>query len=251
MLKAVTFDFWWTLVRETPEGSGYSRAERIRRIGAILIEEQIAVDLDAIGRAYETEGQQLEALWTTLRDIDARAQVELLLDNLKIGDRIRRSDPLMQRLIEAYTLPILAFLPKPIEKAADVLAALKARGLKLAVICNTGRTPGSVLRTILERLDLGKYFSAQIFSDEIGLRKPHPDIFNRALSALGVGPEEALHVGDTPSSDISGALALGMRAVYLRHERGTDSFINGAETIQSLSDLLPLIDNKSTGTLAE
>ena len=244
MLKAVTFDLWWTLIRETPEGSQHSKEERIRRIGAALLEEQVVVDPDAISRAYEAEGARLGALWTTFRDIGSRVQVELLLDILQMGDRIPRSDALMDRLVEAYTLPILSALPMPLDGASDVLAMLRARGLKLAVICNTGRTPGKVLRIVLERLDLAKYFSAQTFSDEIGLRKPHPEIFNCTLAALGTEPQEALHVGDTPSSDVAGARAIGMRAVYLRHERGTDSFVSGVETIHSLSGLFPLIERE-------
>ena len=58
---------------------------------------------------------------------------------------------------------------------------------------------------LAERLDTA------VFSSEVGLRKPHPEIFRRALEALQVAPERALFVGDSRNADIRGAQALGMR----------------------------------------
>jgi putative hydrolase of the HAD superfamily len=155
-----------------------------------------------------------------------------------------RKDSLMDRLVEDYTHPILSALPLPLDGAPDVLAALAARNIKLALICNTGRTPGKILRIILERLELAKYFSVQTFSDEVGLRKPHPEIFERTLAAMGVQAREALHVGDMLSSDIVGARAVGMRAVHFRHEQGIDWETAGVEIIHSLPELLPIVNRE-------
>jgi FMN phosphatase YigB (HAD superfamily) len=241
MQKAVTFDLWQTLIMDTPEGSRWAKAERIRGIAEILKREGRIVDPPAVGRAYDTQGERLEALWTTQRDIGSRAQVELLLDILQAGERVPCDDLLMNRLVEAYTLPILSALPVPLDGASDVLAMLAARGLRMAVICNTGRTPGKILRIILERLGLAKYFSAMTFSDEIGLRKPHPEIFKRTLAALGVEPQEALHVGDTLASDVNGARGVGMLAAHLCHARGGDRRPCDGVTVFALSELLPLL----------
>ena len=49
-----------------------------------------------------------------------------------------------------------------------------------------------------------------MFSSEVGWRKPHPAIFERALEALDVAPERAIFVGDKLSTDVAGASALGM-----------------------------------------
>jgi putative hydrolase of the HAD superfamily len=125
-----------------------------------------------------------------------------------------------------------------------VLAELRARGLRLAVICNTGRTPGKILRIILEQLGLLKHLSVQTFSDELGLRKPCAELFERTLAALAVAPHEALHVGDTLATDIAGARAIGMRAVHFCHARGADKLPADGETILSLPELLPLISEE-------
>ena len=243
MLKAVTFDLWGTLITEKPEGTRWTKAERIRRIDEVLRSEQIIMDPEAIGHAYATVGERLVVLWETLRDIGARAQVEWLLDILQIDGNVPRSESMMDRLVEAYTHPILSELPVPIDGASDVLATLDARGLRLAVICNTGRTPGKILRIILERLNLSKHLSVQTFSDEFGLRKPRAEIFEHTLAALSVKQQEALHVGDTLASDITGALALGMRAVHFCHPRGADPYPAEGETISSLPELLSIIDS--------
>ena len=50
-------------------------------------------------------------------------------------------------------------------------------------------------------------------SAEIGWRKPHVAIFERALEALGVGPTEAVMVGDRLREDVGGARALGLRTI--------------------------------------
>ncbi len=243
MLKAVTFDCWGTLIMEASTGTRRARTERIRRIDEALREERIVREPEAMDQAYDVLGVQLVELWTSLRDIGARAQVDWLLDNLKVSKQIR-TDSLMDRLVAAYTLPILLDLPVPLDGAPEVLSSLKTQGFRMAVICNTGRTPGKVLRIILERLGMGQYLSVQTYSDEIGLRKPRPEIFQHTLAELGVQPSEALHIGDTLAADVAGANGVGMRAVHLCHPRGADNSPGHGETIFSMPGLLPLLPGK-------
>lgn len=241
MLKAVTFDLWSTLITERPESVGRTKAERLRRIEEILREERIILKQEEIAQAYAVIGERLQALWKTQRDVGARVQVEWLLEILGGGATVVRNDSLMDRLVEAYVFPILSELPVPLDGAPEVLGNLEARGIRMAVICNTGRTPGKILRLILEELKLLKYLRVQTFSDEIGLRKPRPEVFERTLAALDVKSSEALHVGDTLAADVAGALGVGMRAVHFCHARGANPTPGDGETIFSLSELLPLI----------
>ncbi|TML02404.1 MAG: HAD family hydrolase [Actinobacteria bacterium] len=74
-------------------------------------------------------------------------------------------------------------------------------------------------RADLERLGLARYLSASVFSSEIGIRKPDPRIFREALGRVGAPPGEAVFVGDRLYDDISGAQAVGMRAVQTRQFR--------------------------------
>lgn len=246
MLHAVTFDLWQTLIMDTPEASRWARTERVRGVRDILAGAGVAVTLETVDHAYEAVGERLEACWTTLEDLGAREQVLALLDALGPAERLAgepaRIDALIDALMDAYTLPILAAPPVANVGAREVVALLRDRGLRLAVICNTGRTPGSVLRVILDRLGLAQAFAVMTFSDEVGRRKPHPEIFRRTLEALGVAPAQALHLGDTLASDVAGASALGMHAVHLCHPRGSDACPGAGFTIRALPELPPLVD---------
>ena len=82
-----------------------------------------------------------------------------------------------------------------------MLAELKRRGLKLAVISNWDQR----LPLLLERLDLADPFDTFAISAIVGVEKPHPRIFETALAALGVAAGEALHVGDSRLDDVEGA----------------------------------------------
>jgi putative hydrolase of the HAD superfamily len=63
-----------------------------------------------------------------------------------------------------------------------------------------------------------KYFKEVIISGEIGFGKPDKRIFQLALSRFGVSPEQAVMVGDSLQSDISGAKATGIKAVWLNRK---------------------------------
>lgn len=102
-----------------------------------------------------------------------------------------------------------------LEGARESLAALRASGLSVALVCDTGFTPGRMVREMLARLGLAEHLQYLAFSNEVGVPKPHPAIFRTALEAVGAEPREAVHVGDLLRTDISGAKALGMKTVRI------------------------------------
>ncbi|HSC70059.1 MAG TPA: HAD-IA family hydrolase [Candidatus Methylomirabilis sp.] len=237
MLRAVTFDLWQTLLLDTPEGLRRARADRIRGIHEALAGHGLVADLEAVDRAYDAVGPRLENVWATQRDVGPRDQVRLLLECVGLDGGVSADGALMDTLEEAYCLPILSALPILHAGARDVLEKLQGRGLRLALICNTGRTPGKMLRLVLERVGLLGYLRVLSFSDELGLRKPHPEIFHRTLSALGIPPTEAAHVGDDVTTDVTGARGVGMRAIHLCHPTSVSQDSDGAESIPSLHAL--------------
>jgi putative hydrolase of the HAD superfamily len=99
--------------------------------------------------------------------------------------------------------------------AADthaLLESLRDRGLKLALVSNAF-DPHWLLQRDLEQMGLAERLDFAVFSSEVGKRKPHPEIFERALVAVDVEPERALFVGDRLYEDIRGAGELGMTTV--------------------------------------
>jgi putative hydrolase of the HAD superfamily len=96
----------------------------------------------------------------------------------------------------------------------EAVHEIRARGVALGVISNTGRTPGRVLRRLLEDAGLLPCFDVLAFSDEAGVRKPAAAIFRRVLDQARTDPARAVHVGDDAVTDVAGARAVGMRAIH-------------------------------------
>ena len=100
------------------------------------------------------------------------------------------------------------------EDVLPVFEELRAYGLKLGLVSNTGRD----LHAFAEHH--GLVVDALLGSRAHGVTKPDPSIFLAVLAALDVEPADAAMVGDTIEDDIDGARGLGMRAFLLdRDER--------------------------------
>ena len=93
-----------------------------------------------------------------------------------------------------------------------LLDSLREEGLKLGLVSNAF-DPGWLLRRDLEQMGIEQRIDVAVFSSEVGVRKPHPEIFGRALAAIEVAPERTLFVGDRLYEDVHGAAELGMTTV--------------------------------------
>lgn len=214
MIAAVTFDLWQTLILDTPEGLRRARDGRIDGAHAALQRHGIPVTRDAVAGAYEEVGRGMEAIWARGRDVGTEGQVALMMEAL--GEAaLGLPDAARDEIEEAYRLPILDALPLANDGALEVLRGLREDGFAVGLICNTGRTPGRMLRIVLDRLGLAPFIHATTFSDEMGLRKPDPRVFHTTLAKLGALPAGSVHVGDDPTTDVAGAKAAGMAAILL------------------------------------
>ena len=95
--------------------------------------------------------------------------------------------------------------PDIIDGAETTLARLCERGLRLAVVSNTGLAPGRYVEQALLARGLGRWIDAWIWSDDVLSWKPGQPIFEAALTALAAPASETAFVGDTPEADILGA----------------------------------------------
>jgi putative hydrolase of the HAD superfamily len=98
----------------------------------------------------------------------------------------------------------------------ELLLALRRAGIRRALICDTGFSPGPIVRKLLDRVGLLELLEVSVFSEEVGAPKPDARAFAAALGGLGVPAAGAVHVGDLRRSDIAGAHAAGMSAVRFR-----------------------------------
>jgi putative hydrolase of the HAD superfamily len=96
------------------------------------------------------------------------------------------------------------------------------------------------LGRVLGELGLGGLVDRVVVSAEVGAAKPAREIFERALREVQCAASRAVFVGDSPETDVAGALGAGLRAVLL--DRGTaGEGIEGVERIFTLEGLDELI----------
>ena len=95
---------------------------------------------------------------------------------------------------------------------AGTLKVLKKRGIMIAII--TDLTAHIQIRKI-HKLGISEYVDVLVTSEEAGRDKPHPTVFLLALNKLGIDPNDALVVGDSPKTDIEGGKAAGIKTVLV------------------------------------
>ncbi|MFL5921399.1 MAG: HAD family hydrolase [Gaiellaceae bacterium] len=219
MLEAVLFDWGDTLMQfaYSPELVAAGHHAGLAAIGRD--------DLPYAGEVTERFREEYEPLfWVpgTIEEIEYPGLVRRLLADfgVEIDDEAlgrfleaehRAWDP--ARILAAHTHPLLE--------------SLRALGLRLGLVSNAF-DPGWLLHRDLEQMGLAERLDFSVFSSEIGMRKPHPAIFERALEALEVDAEHALFVGDRLYEDVRGAAEVGMTTVQALWFRA-DEHPDGAE----------------------
>lgn len=121
-------------------------------------------------------------------------------------------------------------------EALPLLSALRAGGIKTGIITNGTM---AVQDAKIAGLGLAPLMDVILVSEREGVRKPDREIFDRALSRLGVTASEAWFVGDHPEADIQGAAGAGLTAVWVRS--WVDAAPHAAYAIDTLDQLLPLL----------
>jgi len=186
-----------------------------------LLDAGHAAGLRALGRASLPElterfrREVLPVLWQpgTLEEVEYPALMRTLLEEAGVEVTDRELEVFLEAEHDAW---------RPARQLAStthaLLESVRGRGLKVGLVSNA-LDPPALLHRDLEQLGVAARLDVAVFSSEVGWRKPHPAIFERALSELGVQASGTLFVGDTLAADIAGASALGMRtcqAVWFR-----------------------------------
>jgi putative hydrolase of the HAD superfamily len=124
-----------------------------------------------------------------------------------------------------------------------LLEALRERGLQLGLVSNAF-DPGWLLHRDLEQMGLAARLDYAVFSSEVGKRKPHPAIFERALEALEVDAADAVFVGDRLYEDVRGAGEVGMTTVQALWFRADEHPEGGEPDFQAFTqmDVLNVVD---------
>ncbi len=202
MLRAVTYDCWNTLLLPHDE-----TAAKERRVDALSAAAGIPIEQ---ARGEITEGwQRHHDAWLRAENfVSAHIAKWLLSRHGLAGD-----ESLVASLTRDFEEASLITGVSACEGAVDVLTELRSRGIGVAVVCDSGFSPGRVIRQLFASVGLADLVDVWAFSDEVGVCKPSAAMFSCALSGLDVAPANALHVGDLWRTDVCGARAFWMRSV--------------------------------------
>ena len=222
MIGAVIFDLDNTLVdfmamkRRAVEGAAWAMVD----CGLPMTVEQAQ---EGIFRTYESLGIEYQQVF----------------DQFLINELGHIDYKILSAGIVAYRKAREAAL-QPYPYVIATITQLISRGLKLAILSDAPRRE-AWLR--LCQVSLHHYFDVVVTYEDTGFRKPSPEPFQKVLEDLGLGPREAVMVGDWPERDMVGAKSMGLWTVWARY--GTEPTMGKAEAdfeIAEVRDLIGVID---------
>lgn len=233
MLRAVTLDYWNTLFVDV------RGREREQRRAALLRAEVEALGHDLPPSAYDEALRFgfdfFERVWHDEVRTPACGEI---LDAVLGSLRVRVPPEVHERMTTEFERLVLDIPPEPVPSLLRTLQMLAGR-YRLAVVCDTGYSPGTVLRELLDRHCALEPFTYLYFSNEHGMSKPDVRVFKHTLAQLGVPAGEAAHVGDMQRTDIAGAQAAGMAAVHFVGANNRDAKRSSADAVIRHFEELP------------
>ena len=202
-VRAVTFDCWGTLIND-------SRLEEpmAARVNAIVDASDGRLTYDEAQELMSRAWREHHRSWVGGVQFGSPAIARICAAEL--GDELL-CDRLQEAFEESGRHGGVAGLPG----AVETLTTLRNAGIRTALVCDTGMTPGRVVRDFLTDAGLLDHLEFCAFSDEVGEPKPNPGIFKAALDAIETNAMDAVHVGDLLRTDVHGARDAGMRTIRI------------------------------------
>ncbi|HEX5735368.1 MAG TPA: HAD family hydrolase [Blastocatellia bacterium] len=134
------------------------------------------------------------------------------------------------------------YLPqlKPFPRVKELLQRMKDDGLKLVVASSAKEDE---LKELIKIAGAAEFIEDKTSSSDAENSKPDPDIVQAALDELGLAPDEAIMIGDTPY-DVKAAARAGIKTIGLRSGGWRDADLRGAEAVYAdPADLLARYDS--------
>ena len=226
------FDFGGTLANVHPRHEWlYVRA--CKDFGVPLDPKKASGIVEHGWEPYETPLGPVHLDMSASESAFAQHKTTVLVDRLQ---RMGVEGPLDKIAARVYQLDTEPDMYRLYDDVLPTLDALRPKGYKMGIISNhEWGLPG-----LIAGLGLAPYFDTVVSSARVGYRKPHPEIFRFSLDGLGGGADQALMIGDSISSDVKGAIRMGMSVVLVDRDN-TSTPVDGVPIVDKLSDLLEFL----------
>lgn len=239
MIRAVIFDLGGTLLEYKAPGTDWTQFERTGAGAAFAYLTRQGHLLPPRDLFVASVVEQVQSRWRQVTEKGGNLHLADLLRDVCTGYGLPLSPEEVETVAHAYVTPLSA-QAWPLPGAKETLLALRAQGRKIGLISNT-MWPGHYHLADLARYGLGGCFDHILFSADLGVWKPHQEIFFRSLAALEVAPWEAVFVGDLLPHDIAGAQAVGMKGVHIMTGEFRHDGVEPDGRIEALTELPALI----------
>lgn len=251
-IKAVIFDLWGTLVKD----EGIDESKRfLNKLNKIYL------SIKSINGVYSYL-QKLSKKTPEILDITLPNRLNFIKKFFRIirseyEESLRKEeqmelDKVFNRILNSFNINLdhnrltellgeyyksWSNLTRLYDDVLPTLIYLHEKDIKLAIISNT-IFEGKLHDDDLKRLGIFGYFDFTVYSSDVGIRKPDPEIFKIALEKLKISPNRIIFIGDRLIDDIKGAKSVGMTAI-LKEKRiytGEEEIIPDL-VIKNISDL--------------
>ncbi|EGA90388.1 L-2-haloalkanoic acid dehalogenase [Planococcus donghaensis MPA1U2] len=218
MIKAVLFDFDGTLLNRDASVKACidNQYDRLKKwVGHVPKEQYMTrfIELDKRGYVWKD---------TVYRQLTQEFSISTITWEELLQDYIRE----------------FQFHCVPFDQLFQMLEDLKSKNLLLGMITNGY---GQFQMANIKALGIENYFDVILVSEWEGIKKPDPEIFNRALRKLDVSPKHSVFVGDHPENDVKAAQYIGMKGIWKNDSQWTN--VDADFTVDDLKELPLLVEH--------
>lgn len=174
-----------------------------------LVGAQIAACQCVVRHLGRNDGEELFSYFlTTAHGFESHENIRDYLNERKIS-----TNGTYDTACRIYDTEKLRYIT-PYHGVMETLVTLKRQGYPMGIVTDAEKKE-TILR--LEKCGIFSLFDCVVTSDIVKKKKPSPEPFLHALTAMNVSPAEVLVIGDSPRRDIEPCRALGIRTAYARY----------------------------------
>ena len=249
-VEAVLFDLFNTLVLLEDGDAFYLPS--LKKLHRFLVKSGVKVSFETFESVYfQVRDMLYSESEKTLEEPHFRVRISRTLQQL--GYDFGVTHPLVIGATEAFCMEFMRYISLD-EDAIHVLRRLHGK-YRLGIVSNFAMP--ECAEKLFDKFDLNKFFDVVVISAAVNRRKPSPEIFRTALTAMGVRASETVFVGDTPAMDVIGPRNVGIRSVLIKRKTSPPSdsislvykspkkvvHIEPDHVIESLRELLTVLED--------